>query len=763
MGIKEFFQTIQWGATLQVAAIRIVIASILWPLLFFILGNTKVAEFFPLVFGFILVLAAFIAIAIPAIGLARANVPYIGLAALPAWMVVVADPFVKVLHAKRPDLVPVDEFKLINPPVLAIFQSMENYHRDANLVTAGNAQSPFENSSGGPKSSGLFDALGSDGGTNHSIFGVEDSTQSVDPAEDVLSQVKADNSSAERSSTPVNKALDEFIRSAVGHDSTRAIELWRSSSTQIIDKYRRARDDEDGSAWYEGNYALFDTLIWNGVKTGDADATRTVEALISAGVLLNEPDRGGLTPVGLLAMIGNLELLQLAIQSGGDVNAGDENALACLFGNRELDHGWTKVADLLVNAGINVNGSPGQTPPVFAALSRNHRDAIRFLVANGADLNRVHYIRRSDFSGTAMHYSMLAAFADDTNLETGNLLVELGGDPTVKNKEGFGAIDAFFASGREPTGNVNALVTLYSATESGGQSSLYLSNASPQASHPESSKQVQSNNNVGTSTPQNNHCQDLINSIKKGQSESVQSLLDYEDVWMMQNYRDAELENPLTLAIEECGADGITSVLKILAEKKFLINEPGEYNDRPIVSAIRLGNMAALNLLIDNEAELNWPKTDDGWPPALVAAAVLMSKVPKDRLVSIIDLLSQRGAEVNSSEGPALHYAMCANDRNGMRLAVLKKLIEIGADVNQVAVIPSLIRPAGSHIGTPIYAYYASGVDAVRILLDNGADLDVKNNHGENAIEFFEDYKKRAPSETETVEEIISLLRAHTR
>lgn len=121
MGIKEFFQTIQWGPTLQIAAIRIVIASILWPLLFIILGDTKAVEFFSLVLGFLLVLAAFIAIAIPAIGLARANVPFVGLAALPAWMVVIADPFVKLIHSNKPEWVPVDEFNFINPPVLAVF------------------------------------------------------------------------------------------------------------------------------------------------------------------------------------------------------------------------------------------------------------------------------------------------------------------------------------------------------------------------------------------------------------------------------------------------------------------------------------------------------------------------------------------------------------------------------------------------------------------------------------------------------------------
>ena len=134
MGFKEFFQTIQWGATLQVALIRVAIASLLWPLIFVIFGSASVSEFFPQVFTFFLLLLTFLAVAIPAIGLARADVPFVGLAALPAWLVVIADPFVKLLHSKKPEWVPVAEFKFINPPVLAVFgQDNEDVNLSASL------------------------------------------------------------------------------------------------------------------------------------------------------------------------------------------------------------------------------------------------------------------------------------------------------------------------------------------------------------------------------------------------------------------------------------------------------------------------------------------------------------------------------------------------------------------------------------------------------------------------------------------------------
>ena len=41
MDIKEFFQTMDWRATLQVALVRVAIASLLWALIFVIFGDAK--------------------------------------------------------------------------------------------------------------------------------------------------------------------------------------------------------------------------------------------------------------------------------------------------------------------------------------------------------------------------------------------------------------------------------------------------------------------------------------------------------------------------------------------------------------------------------------------------------------------------------------------------------------------------------------------------------------------------------------------------
>jgi hypothetical protein len=93
-----------------------------------------------------------------------------------------------------------------------------------------------------------------------------------------------------------------------------------------------------------------------------------------------------------------------------------------------------------------------------------------------------------------MHYSLISAFAHHTDPQTGKLLVELGGDPTVRNMEGFGAIDAFFLSDREPSDNVRDLVDLYSSSEDWRRASWHLNTPPPSNYNPVRKQRARSPN-----------------------------------------------------------------------------------------------------------------------------------------------------------------------------------------------------------------------------------------------------------------------------
>ena len=122
MGVSEFFRTLQWVPTLQVAVMRICMASLLWPIIMLLTsGLPNVKSFFGMIVVWFIVLTIAMLVAIPVIGLVRAGVPFIGLLSLPAWLVVVGDPLVHLIWRFKPEWVPVEQFKLINAPVLAVF------------------------------------------------------------------------------------------------------------------------------------------------------------------------------------------------------------------------------------------------------------------------------------------------------------------------------------------------------------------------------------------------------------------------------------------------------------------------------------------------------------------------------------------------------------------------------------------------------------------------------------------------------------------
>lgn len=274
-----------------------------------------------------------------------------------------------------------------------------------------------------------------------------------------------------------------FAKAAREGDAKGAIKYWASNSGAILADYRAARDADDGDAWWDGDYALLEKLIYEKIGTGDLQAASTISDFISAGVLLNEVDRDGHTMVGLLAMVGHLELIKVAVGKGADVNLGDENALA-IFGTKELPSNWLEIAEFLIGAGCSVNGRADQQPALFGAIRRNHYDAINFLAKNGANPNRIYEPRNQSRRGTAMHYSLITALTHDTSVETGRLLIKLGGDPTIRNRDGLGAIDAFYALDREANESARCLVELYSSTDDWRKASWYLTDNGPTKYNP---------------------------------------------------------------------------------------------------------------------------------------------------------------------------------------------------------------------------------------------------------------------------------------
>lgn len=144
----EFLKKVDWPITFQILGIRIAVASVILTTIFFVFGNLKITELVQQLFASFVVFALFVGISFPALALNKAGVPFVGLLTYPAWLLCIGDPVVKILHTKRPDLIPLDEFKfLLNHPVIYL-EKGEVPSFNERVQYQGNTQSQSYPSSG---------------------------------------------------------------------------------------------------------------------------------------------------------------------------------------------------------------------------------------------------------------------------------------------------------------------------------------------------------------------------------------------------------------------------------------------------------------------------------------------------------------------------------------------------------------------------------------------------------------------------------------
>lgn len=279
--------------------------------------------------------------------------------------------------------------------------------------------------------------------------------------------------------------FSNFACLLAGNDADGAISFFRNNEVDIIQEYRRLLEEDSYEEYLEQEHTVFDELINSRLRKGDDSAEYVIRQLLSERVFINEPTPDGLMPVSLLAYAGRFDLVKHAVECGADVNKGSHAALTGAVYNRELPQQWEQVVTFLLDHGADPNGSIGAKPPLFPAIAANHRAAIQLLASRGADVNRVHDIPSwGDFSGTALHWAVRSAYTDHTDLETAKLLLELGGDPTIKNKSGYSAVDFAFDKDYDENDNVRPLIELFSSRDEWQRSSWKLNNAPPFRDNP---------------------------------------------------------------------------------------------------------------------------------------------------------------------------------------------------------------------------------------------------------------------------------------
>jgi ankyrin repeat protein len=170
-----------------------------------------------------------------------------------------------------------------------------------------------------------------------------------------------------------------------------------------------------------------DSALMDAVKRGD---TAGVKALLAKKVDVNAPGVDTSTPLDWAVESNNLEMVNLLIDAGANVNSETRYkitplSLACKNGN-------AAIIERLLKAGVDSNSTSeeGQTALMTAALN-GKVDAIKMLLAHGAKVNATEPYKGQ----TALMWA-----AGEGNSDAAALLIEFGGDVKAKSKAGFTAL-----------------------------------------------------------------------------------------------------------------------------------------------------------------------------------------------------------------------------------------------------------------------------------------------------------------------------------
>jgi hypothetical protein len=120
------FSLIRWKATAQVNLIRAALAAPVWGLVALFSGEPKLFFVYTLLFV-VMYVVVFVPISIAASWLMSLRVPFVGWVWLVlSLLVAVGDPFTAILARKRPDLVPIEDFRFFDfSPIIFVLDDEE--------------------------------------------------------------------------------------------------------------------------------------------------------------------------------------------------------------------------------------------------------------------------------------------------------------------------------------------------------------------------------------------------------------------------------------------------------------------------------------------------------------------------------------------------------------------------------------------------------------------------------------------------------------
>ena len=471
---------------------------------------------------------------------------------------------------------------------------------------------------------------------------------------------------------------------------------------------------------------------------------RSVRTLLEAGADPNGADHYGTTP--LLAAVGQRHFLtaRLLLEAGADPNrkfaAGTP---ICNWETPLMDaaaDGDLKMVRLLLDAGADINGTNycGQTPLVYTKkLCRNQPERmIRFLKSRGArelteaehallhaayygDIEKVAALIESgvnvdilnDRGSTPLHNTIPClcrpATADERrhSLELARMLLRASADPDKVDDGRWTPL--IHAAVRCETAHAKLLVR---AGADVNVRSDYGSTAAMLAARRGHHAIVRLLERAGSTPKQLKECK-LYHAVMIGNAPKVRDLL----------AAGARLLG-LTEALVHAAWKGHAEVVRLLFDAGANPNEEGCYNDTALTIAAENGHASVVRAAVD--ACMRWTRNREKIRHQLIRAYLLAKKHSHTRCMSILKpvLRGQVDVHERNKEGETLLMLACGWD---CAEEAVRFLIDAGADLNA--------RTTNRKTAL-MFAAERGLAGCVQLLLEAGADAAARDRDGHTAL-----------------------------
>lgn len=426
---------------------------------------------------------------------------------------------------------------------------------------------------------------------------------------------------------------------------------------------------------------------------------------------------------------GGIEELKKLISSGFDVNQGDD------WGETLLHHavhkGNLKMIRFLLQKGADINStdSLGYTP-LLNSVEKKQEDVIEFLLSQGADVN----LGKST-NGKALHKA-----ASNGNIRIGQLLLEHGAEVSAIDNEA----DCWTPLHHAAYGNhldfvkllVESGADIYAAGDLGWPMDEALSQGHKAVA--EYLYSLVENTHPGAlGTPLHVSAglrnKELLQNFS-GDNEDI-DIRDYASRtplhWaagrdrplyfriILEHYEKLkEFELPSTLSRGD-----VQMAIEFLLDKGAEIDAKDYADNTPLLLALQWGQEDAAKELIARGANAN-VADKTGWTPFILAAS--------GGRVEILETLVQKGADIQAIRNGwnALNHACHHGKEQAARF-----LLDCGMDVNGPQQHTKLAYPILS-------AVFMGHFEIVKLLLERGADIDVKDYRGDTVFSLARENKK---------------------